>query len=147
MLMKLSSTAFAEGSAIPLKHTCDGANVSPQLSWQGAPVETKSLALIMDDPDAPSGTFVHWILFDVPPAFSELAEGVQRVGVPGANSYRKVGYNGPCPPPGPAHRYFFKLYALDQLLKLHPAATKAEVERAMQGHILDQVQLMGKYGR
>ncbi len=145
--MKLSSTAFAEGDAIPRKYTCDGDNVSPALSWQGAPQATKSLVLIMDDPDAPSGTFVHWILFDIPPAFSQLREGVQGVGVPGANSYRKVGYNGPCPPPGPAHRYFFKVYALDQLLRLRPGVIKAELEGAMQGHILDSGQLMGRYGR
>lgn len=145
--MKLNSTAFTEGATIPRKHTCDGANVSPQLTWQGAPMETMSIALIMDDPDAPSGTFVHWVLFDIPSAFSELREGVQGVGVPGSNSYRKVGYNGPCPPPGRAHRYFFKLYALDKLLRLRPGANKGEVEAAMQGHILDQAQLMGKYGR
>lgn len=145
--MKLSSTAFAEGDAIPRKYTCDGDNVSPALSWQGAPQATKSLVLIMDDPDAPSGTFVHWILFDIPPAFSLLREGVRGVGMPGANSYRKVGYNGPCPPPGPAHRYFFKVYALDQLLRLRPGVIKAELEGAMQGHILDSGQLMGRYGR
>ena len=145
--MKLSSTAFTESSSIPRKYSCDGVNVSPPLSWEGAPEGTKSLALIMDDPDAPSGTFVHWVLFDIPPALSQLREGVQGVGVPGANSYRKVGYNGPCPPPGPVHRYFFKVYALDQLLRLRPGGSKAELERAMQGHILASSQLMGRYGR
>lgn len=145
--MKLSSTAFKEGANIPRKYTCDGENVSPPLAWEGAPLQAKSTALIMDDPDAPSGNFVHWVVFDIPPAFSELREGVQGVGAPGSNSYRKIVYNGPCPPPGPAHRYFFKVYALDQLLKLRPGATKADVERAMQGHILEQAQLVGKYGR
>ncbi len=145
--MNLSSSVFKEGATIPRKHTCDGTNMSPQLSWVNAPQEAKSIALIMDDPDAPSGSFVHWVLFDIPPAFSELREGVQGVGILGSNSYRKMGYNGPCPPPGPAHRYFFKVYALDQLLRLHPGATKADLERAMQGHILDQAQLMGRYGR
>ena len=145
--MNLISIAFKEGATIPRKHTCDGANDSPPLAWGEAPPQAKSMALIMDDPDAPSGTFVHWVLFDIPPAFSELREGVHGVGTPGSNSYRKIVFTGPCPPPGPAHRYFFKLYALDQLLKLHPGVTKAELERAMQGHILEQAQLMGKYGR
>jgi Raf kinase inhibitor-like YbhB/YbcL family protein len=145
--MKLSSTAFKLGATIPRKYTCDGDNLSPPLAWEGAPPEAKSFALIMDDPDAPSGTFVHWVLYDIPPAFSELREGVKGFGALGSNSYRKVSYNGPCPPQGPAHRYFFKVYALDQLLKLHPGATRADVERAMQGHILEQAQLMGKYGR
>jgi Raf kinase inhibitor-like YbhB/YbcL family protein len=145
--MILNSMSFTEGGFIPRKHTCDGANVSPYLTWQSAPEATKSLAIILDDPDAPSGDFVHWVLFDIPAAFSELREGVQMVGVPGANSFRKLGYNGPCPPRGPAHRYIFKLYALDQLLRLPPGATKSDLERAMQGHILDRAQLMGRYSR
>jgi len=145
--MELNSKAFPSGASIPRKHTCDGDNLSPYLSWQGAPQETMSLALILEDPDAPSGVFVHWILFDIPAAFSELREGVHGVGKLGANSYRKLSYNGPCPPRGPAHRYFFKIYALDQLLRLSPGATKAEVEAAMRGHILDQAQLMGRYAR
>jgi hypothetical protein len=111
------------------------------------PAGTKSLALIMDDPDAPSGAFVHWVLMDIPSAFSELDEGGKRVGVMGSNTFRKLGYNGPCPPPGRAHHYFFKLYALDIILGLKPGASKAEVEKAMQGHILDQAQLMGLYSR
>ncbi len=145
--MELSSPAFNEGGTIPRKHTCDGDNISPHLSWQGAPQSTRSLALIMNDPDAPSGDFIHWVLFDIPPAFSELREGVQGVGMLGANSFRKLGYNGPCPPRGPAHRYFFKLYALDQLLRLHPGATKVDLEGAMRDHILQQAQLMGRYAR
>ena len=145
--MKISSTAFTEGMAIPRKHTCDGQNVSPQLSWSGVPAGARSLALVMDDPDAPSGTFVHWVLFDIPSAFSELSEGVERVGVPGANGARKVGYSGPCPPRGPAHRYFFKLYALDKTLGLSPGASKEALESAMQGHLLDSDQLMGRYSR
>jgi Raf kinase inhibitor-like YbhB/YbcL family protein len=145
--MKLSSPAFSEGGSIPKKHTCDGDNVSPQLLWGETPEATRSLALIVDDPDSPSGDFVHWVLFNIPAAFNELREGVQSVGVPGANSYRKISYNGPCPPRGPAHRYFFKLYALDQLLRLHPGASKGELESAMQGHILERAQLMGRYAR
>ena len=145
--MELSSKAFSSGASIPRRFTCDGENLSPYLSWQGAPEGTMSLALVMDDPDAPSGIFVHWILFDIPAAFSELREGVQGVGKLGANSYRKLSYNGPCPPRGPSHRYFFKIYALDQLLRLSPGITKAELEAAMRGHILDQAQLMGRYGR
>jgi hypothetical protein len=145
--MKMSSTAFSEGMAIPRKYTCDDQNISPQLAWSGVPAGTRSLALVMDDPDASSGSFVHWVLFDIPSAFSELREGVQRVGVPGSNSFRKLGYNGPCPPPGPAHRYFFKLYALDTILELHPGASKAELESAMQGHTLESAQCMGRYSR
>lgn len=147
MTIQLTSNAFSEGKNIPRKHTCDGENLSPQLSWSGVPANAQSLALIMDDPDAPGRTFVHWVLFDIPPTVTELPEGVQNIGVPGSNSYRKNVYNGPCPPPGPAHRYFFKLYALDKQLKLAPGATKADLEAAMQGHILAWGQLMGKYGR
>lgn len=145
--MQLSSRAFTNGGTIPRRYTCDGGNTSPQLAWQGMPTGTKSLALIMNDPDAPSGDFVHWVLMDIPSAFSELDEGGKRVGVMGSNTFRKLGYNGPCPPPGRAHHYFFKLYALDIILGLKPGASKAEVEKAMQGHILDQAQVMGLYSR
>ena len=145
--MNIRSSVFKEGESIPRKHTCDGDNTSPHIFWADAPLATGSLALIMDDPDAPSGDFVHWVVFDIPPAFSELREGVTGVGVPGSNSYRKLGYQGPCPPRGPAHRYFFKLYSLDQLLRLPPGSTKADLERAMQGHILEQARLVGRYSR
>ncbi len=147
MAIQVTSTAFSEASTIPKKHTCDGQDVSPQLSWSGVPEGTKSLVLIMDDPDAPVGTFVHWVLYDLPPDVKELPEGVQGVGVQGVNDFRRTGYNGPCPPRGPAHRYYFKVYALDTTLGLKAGARKADVEKAMQGHILAWGQLMGKYGR
>ncbi len=147
MTLQLTSNAFSEGKTIPRKHTCDGEDISPHLAWTGVPQGAQSLALIMDDPDAPGRTFVHWVLYDIPPEVSELPEGVQKVGVAGTNSYRRSGYNGPCPPSGPAHRYFFKLYALDKQLNLAPGATKADLEAAMHGHVLAWGQLMGKYGR
>ncbi len=151
--MQLTSTAFAEGASIPVKHTCDGPNVSPPLNWSGVPVEAKSLVLISDDPDAPVGTWVHWVLYDLPTGVSELPEGVTKSQyIPGGakqglNDFRHLGYGGPCPPPGKAHRYFFKLYALDKQLELKPGATKQEVERAMEKHVLAQGQLMGTYSR
>jgi Raf kinase inhibitor-like YbhB/YbcL family protein len=147
MAIQITSSAFTEGSTIPKQHTCDGKNLSPQLAWSGLPQGTKALALILDDPDAPGRTFVHWVLFNIPVETTSLSEGVQGVGVNGTNDARRTSYSGPCPPSGPAHRYLFKLYALDQALKLSPGATKADVEKAMQGHVLSWGQLMGKYGR
>ena len=129
--MQLTSTVFAEGAAIPAKHTCDAKNVSPPLKWSGVPAGAKSLALIVDDPDAPVGTWVHWVLYDLPATGSEL----------------HLGYGGPCPPPGKPHRYFFKLYALDAVLDLKPGLTKKDLEKAMEGHILERAQLMGTYQR
>ena len=151
--MQLTSTAFNEGTTIPARHTCDDKNVSPHLQWTGAPEGTKSLALIADDPDAPVGTWVHWVLYDLPAGTNELAEGQPRSQFTpggarqGLNDFRHLGYGGPCPPPGKPHRYFFKLYALDTLLNLKPGATKEEVERAMDKHVLAQAQLMGAYKR
>jgi hypothetical protein len=127
--------------------TCDGQDISPALSWDSLPAGTKSLALIMDDPDAPIGTWVHWVLYNLPSDQSGLSEGVNRIGIDGKNSWGKTGYGGPCPPKGKSHRYFFKLYALDTALSLPTGASKAEVEKAMQGHILGQGQLMGRYAR
>ena len=153
MSLKLTSTAFQPGGTIPKKFTCDGPDVSPALAWSDAPTGTKSFALIMDDPDAPVGTWVHWVLYDVPAETHELAENVaKQEELPngarqGRNDFRRIGYGGPCPPPGPAHRYFFKLYALDQKLGLKAGATKADVEKAMKGHVLAQGELMGRYGR
>ena len=147
MAIQLTSKAFTEGDNIPKRFTCDGTNTSPQLAWTGIPNGSKSLALIMDDPDAPGRTFVHWVLYDLPPDLIELAEGYKGVGVAGVNSYRKTSYNGPCPPPGSTHRYYFKLYALDAALNLSSGSTKEDIEKAMQGHILAWGQLMGKYGR
>lgn len=147
MAIQMVSAAFTEGSGIPKKHTCDGEDISPQLGWSGVPQGTKSLALIMDDPDAPGRVFVHWVLFDIPASLTELPEGTTGSGIAGTNNFRRTGYNGPCPPAGSNHRYFFKLYALDQELKLAAGASKADLEEAMQGHILASGQLMGKYGR
>jgi hypothetical protein len=151
--MQLTSTAFAEGAAIPAKHTCDAKNVSPPLKWSGVPPGAKSLVLIVDDPDAPSGTWVHWVLYDLPAATNELAEDVPKGqyaaggAKQGLNDFRHLGYGGPCPPPGKAHRYFFKLYALDTLLDLKPGLTKKDIESAMDKHVLARGQLMGTYQR
>ncbi len=153
MALKLTTTAFQPGVAIPKKFTCDGPDVSPALAWTDAPAGTHSFALIMDDPDAPVGTWVHWVLYDLPANTRDLPEGVpKQEEVPngtrqGRNDFRKIGYGGPCPPPGPAHRYFFKLYALDSKTSLKPGATKADLEKAMKGHILAQAELMGRYQR
>jgi Raf kinase inhibitor-like YbhB/YbcL family protein len=153
MQIQLSSTAFKEGETIPVTYTCDGKNISPPLSWGNVPQDAQSLALIVDDPDAPAGTWVHWVVFNMPPTLSSLSEGASSpgsqdtFGTPGTSSFRKSGYGGPCPPKGKPHRYFFKLYALDVKLELKSGASKADVEKAMQGHILAQGQLMGTYGR
>jgi Raf kinase inhibitor-like YbhB/YbcL family protein len=150
--MQLTSSAFKDGEAIPAKHTCDGENVSPALKWSGMPAGTKALALIAEDPDAPVGTWVHWVLYDLPATAMELAEGVAKSqyaasAKQGMNDFRQLGYGGPCPPPGKPHRYYFKLYALDTVLELKPGATKKDVERAMDKHVLAQAQLMGTYKR
>ncbi|MDA2912575.1 YbhB/YbcL family Raf kinase inhibitor-like protein [Acidobacteriia bacterium AH_259_A11_L15] len=153
MAFQLSSTAFQPDGNIPKKFTCDGPDVSPALRWDEPPVGTQSLALIMDDPDAPVGTWVHWVLFNLPADAGQLAENIAKEReLPngtrqGTNDFRKIGYGGPCPPPGPAHRYFFKLYALDTKLDLRPGATKADLERAMRGHIRGQAELLGRYQR
>ncbi len=147
MSIQLSSQSFRQNELIPKRHTCDGENLSPELSWQNIPSGTKSLVLIVDDPDAPMGTFVHWVIYNLPADLSGLKEGVKGVGVEGINDFRKSGYGGPCPPRGSTHRYFFKLYALDTTLNLAAGAKKAEVEKAMQGHILAQGELVGRYGR
>ena len=146
MSMQITSTAFVEGATIPEKYTCDGEEVSPPLAWSGVPEETQSLVLIADDPDAPAGTWIHWVLFNIPADTDSLAEGVQGVGTDGNNSWRRLGYGGPCPPSG-IHRYIFKLYALDSSLDLREGASADDVEQAMQDFILAQAQLIGKYGR
>ena len=148
--IKLTSTAFKEGEAIPRGYTCDGANVSPPLEWMGVPKTAKTIALIADDPDAPAGTWVHWVLYNLAAEGLGLIENTPQTetltdgGVQGKNDFGKIGYGGPCPPSG-THRYFFKFYALDSELPLKPGATKAEVEKAMEGHIVGQAQLMGTY--
>lgn len=151
--MQIKSAAFENNGLIPKKYTCDGADVSPPLSLGNPPAGTKGIVLICDDPDAPMGTWVHWVLYGLSPETTSLSEGVpaQKEVLGGArqgiNDFRKIGYGGPCPPKGPAHRYFFKLYAIDVELNLPSGATKQDVEKAMKGHILDEGQLIGKYGR
>lgn len=152
-VISISTDAFENGGKIPARHTCDGENISPELSWGQPPVGTVSMALILDDPDAPAGTFVHWTIFNIPPGKTGFAEGVPKSGVlgdgsiQGVTSYGKSGYSGPCPPPGRPHRYYFKIYALDTTLGLTVSATKADIEAAIQGHILAKGELMGLYGR
>jgi Raf kinase inhibitor-like YbhB/YbcL family protein len=150
---KLTSTAFEAGGAIPRQFTCEGSDISPALRWTDPPAGTKSLALIVDDPDAPAGTWVHWVLYDLPPTARELPENMAKDAElsdgarHGRNDFHRLGYGGPCPPPGPAHRYFFKLYALDAKVGLKPGSSKADLENAMKGHILAEGQLMGRFGR
>ena len=151
--MQLTSTAFSEGAPIPAKHSCNGPDVSPAFAWQGVPGEARSLALIADDPDAPRGTWVHWVLFNIPPDEDGLGEDIPddeqlaNGSIQGKNDFGNIGYGGPCPPPGKPHRYFFKLYALDQMLDLKPGATKQDLLDAMDGHILAEGQLMGTFKR
>jgi Raf kinase inhibitor-like YbhB/YbcL family protein len=153
MALQLSSKAFHDGQPIPKKYTCAGQDVSPDLAWSGAPDETKNLALIVDDPDAPAGVWVHWVLYDLPAEMHELKEGMPkdrelRSGArQGKNDFGNIGYGGPCPPSGPAHRYFFKLYALRDKTGLKSGASKTELERAMKGKVIEQATLTGKFGR
>jgi Raf kinase inhibitor-like YbhB/YbcL family protein len=151
--MQLTSAAFKDGEPIPAKYTCDDKNVSPPIQWTGAPSGTKSFSLIADDPDAPVGTWVHWVVYDLPATATEFGEDMPKGQyLPGGarqgmNDFKHLGYGGPCPPPGKPHRYFFKLFALDAQLGLKPGATKKEVERAMEKHILAEGKLMGTYKR
>jgi len=150
--MRISSSAFKEGQMISSKYTCDGQDISPPLEWGDAPGGTKSFALICDDPDAPRGIWVHWVVYNIPPdvnnlgenirAERELANGIRQ----GSNDWPRIGYGGPCPPSG-THRYYFKLYALDAVLNLNPGATKEQLLKAMTGHILEEAHIMGKYQR
>jgi len=153
MKIQLATTAFAEGQPIPSRHAYENQDLSPALQWSGVPPAAKSLALICDDPDAPMGTWVHWVLYNVPPSAPGLSEGVPKTpeladgSRQGLNDYKKIGYGGPCPPPGKPHRYFFKLYALDAKPDLKAGLTKQEVLKAMAGHVLAEGQLMGTYQR
>ncbi len=143
--MKLSSPAFSENGKIPKQYTCDGENGSPPLAIADVPQGAVSLALIADDPDAPAGTWAHWVAWNIDPGTREIKAGVPPTGaVQGVNSFGKSGYGGPCPPSG-SHRYFFKLYALDTALALDPKAKKADLEKAMKGHVLGEAQAMGRY--
>ena len=150
--MKLTSSAFSEGSAIPKQYSCDGEDISPPLTWQDVPAGTESFVLIADDPDAPVGTWVHWVIYDIPGRARKLQENYPKQekdsdgSKQGINDFRKVGYGGPCPPGG-THRYFFKLYALDTTLDAEGGLSKAEILERMEHHVVDEAQLMGTYSR
>ena len=153
MAFNLTTPAFQQNQPIPKKYTCDGADSSVPLTWSDPPAGTQSFALIVDDPDAPAGTWVHWVLYEVPPNVKDLGEALpesERLdngAVQGKNDFGKLGYGGPCPPRGPAHHYHFKLFALADPIRLKPGATKAQLLAAMKGHILGQVELVGTYKR
>ena len=157
MALQLTSTAFSAGGNIPKEFTCDGADHSPPLAWSGAPDGTAAFALIMDDPDAPPGTWVHWVIYNIPKTNTGLEAGqdkTERLGsgamqgaVWGVQDFSRVGYHGPCPPPGKAHRYVFKLFALDTALTLAPKATKDQLLQSIKGHTLAETSLTGLYGR
>lgn len=147
MAFELTSPAFTVNGDIPPKHSCDGANVSPALTWTIPPTGTKELVLTVDDPDAPGGSFAHWVLYRIPARTRELAEG-KPVGVPGVNGFGKQGWGGPCPPPGRPHHYVFRLYALDTALSLPAGKSKADVVKAIEGHVLGRpAELGGLYKR
>ncbi|HET9952168.1 MAG TPA: YbhB/YbcL family Raf kinase inhibitor-like protein [Candidatus Eisenbacteria bacterium] len=151
--LQVSSPAFKEGDTIPTKFTADGVDVSPPLVWSGVPQGTKSLALICDDPDAPMGTWVHWVLYGISADRTSLGEGVPHdgavkgIGLQGTTDFKHTGYGGPSPPHGKPHRYYFKLYALDAEPDLKAGARKRDLEKAMNGHVLAEGKLMGKYQR
>ena len=149
MAIQLTSPSFTDGSPIPVRHTCDGEDVSPTLEWSHPPPDTVSLALIVDDPDAPGGDWVHWVLYGIPPDAGGISEGVSAPSgaVDGANDFKSLGYGGPCPPPGSPHRYVFNLYALDTRLELESGASKADLLRGTEGHVLAEGRLMGTYKR
>ncbi len=152
MPLSVASTAFKEGEMVPAKYTCDGEELSPPLTFDAVPPDAKSIVVIADDPDAPGKTWVHWVMFNIPADERMIAQDVPKTentpfdAVQGKNDFGKVGYGGPCPPSG-THRYFFKVYALDKELDLDSKATKADVEKAMEGHVTASGQLMGKYSR
>lgn len=152
MEIKITSSAFEDGGLMPTKYTCDGVDVSPPLQWEAVPEGTKSIAVMCDDPDAPIGTFVHWVIFGLPADTKELTENIPTEKTlpngakQGTNGFRRIGYRGPCPPSG-THRYFFKIYALDTEPDLPAGAGKRDLLRAMEGHILAEGQLIGKYKR
>ncbi len=151
-MLEIKSPAFENNSLIPKQYTCDGGNISPSLSWSNIPADAKSLALICDDPDAPAGTWVHWIIYNMPPASKGLQEGVLPIQElahdtkQGTTDFKKIGYGGPCPPKS-THRYFFRLYALNAKLNLEAGATKKQLLIAMEKHILAEAELIGKYKR
>jgi Raf kinase inhibitor-like YbhB/YbcL family protein len=149
--LRLTSSSFEADAAIPAKYTCDGEDVAPALSWTDPPAATKGFALVMDDPDAPNKTVVHWVIYDMPASTRKLPEAVPKEAklpdgsLQGQNTHGKTGYSGPCPPPGVVHHYFFKLYALDKSTGLKPGATKGQLEAAIKGRILAKAQLIGRF--
>lgn len=151
MAFTLNSSAFASASEIPSQYTCKGEDLSPALQWNGAPAKTVAFAMIMDDPDAPAGVWVHWVLWNVPRSTTSLREGVARDGQlddgsqQGRNSFGKTGYNGPCPPSGQTHRYYFRLFALDAKLNLPADADRSQLDAAMKSHVLAQAEYMGTF--
>jgi Raf kinase inhibitor-like YbhB/YbcL family protein len=155
MAWSLSSSAFENDGEIPKKHTCDGEDVSPPLAWEAVPEEAKELALICDDPDAPVGTFTHWVIWGMSPKLRSLPEAIPDMESPfamagssqGKNDFGKIGYGGPCPPRGAPHHYHFRLYALDTATDLKPGSSKADLLKAMEGHIVAHAELVGLYGR
>jgi Raf kinase inhibitor-like YbhB/YbcL family protein len=150
---ELHSPAFSPGGEIPVRHTCDGPDVSPPLRWSDPPPNTRGFALVLDDPDAPGGTFGHWVLYGLPATLRDLPEGVPpqalapNIGTQGTNDFGSLGYGGPCPPPEPPHRYVFTLFALDAELVLSPGLTKSQVLRAIAGRVVAQAELVGRFGR
>jgi len=153
MALEIKTEAFPQGGDVPTQYTCDGQNFSPPLHWYNPPQATKSFALIMDDPDAPLGGWIHWVVYGIPGALHQLEEGVPKLETladgskQGITDFHRPGYEGPCPPPGNPHRYYFKLYALDTLLDLPANQTKAKLLEVMAGHILAEARLMGRYQR
>ncbi|MCB1112432.1 MAG: YbhB/YbcL family Raf kinase inhibitor-like protein [Chlamydiales bacterium] len=144
--MKIESPVFGDHERIPDKYTCDGADISPPLSFHDVPLGCKTLAIVVDDPDAPAGTFDHWVVWNIPSETIGLTED-RSVGTMGINGFNKLTYKGPCPPKGSDHRYFFKLYALDTFIELPPGSSKEELEKAMESHIMAKAELVGTYGR
>jgi hypothetical protein len=151
MALELRSTAFQNGEMIPSQYTCDGDDVSPPMTWLGVPAEAESLVLILEDIDSVKGVWSHWVVYDVPPGVNALPEGVRpsrslsRGGVQGRNDFGNIGYGGPCPSDGKVHRYVFRLYALDTELSLDPGATREDVLGRIEGHVIDETELMGRY--
>jgi Raf kinase inhibitor-like YbhB/YbcL family protein len=151
--LTVSSSSFPSGGEIPKRFTCDGDDASPQLAWTGAPAGTQSFLLIADDPDAPGGTWTHWVLYDLPATTSALSEAMPKAeqlpdgSRQGRNDFRKIGYNGPCPPPGKPHRYYFRIYALDRKISVKAGAARNEVEKAIAGHVQAQGEFIGTYRR
>lgn len=153
MALEIKSASFKNGDFIPAKYTCKGEDISPPLEWVDIPESTKSFALISDDPDAPAGTWVHWVIYDIPAGKKGLSEATKKDKVledgskQGLNDFHRIGYGGPCPPPGSVHRYFFKLYALDADLDLKPGLTKNDLVNAIEGHVIEEASLLGKFKR